>query len=305
MATDPPAALLSEDDQSNLRPADAQGTATTLPIDEEFRKAKRNSLVFSALVIVVALGDLGDRSQTEIKLFGTDLSYDPWLAALLFWLTAAFMLAGYVRASRLVQRNSLDALLGRNVKDLGSLFAKVIASLREAEGELRTIGPRFAQAERTNAEVLQNLRRATDDNANAVIAIRDKLREARVRMRNLASQTDAAMRAAEHPIGEAMIADAIDQLERHGTLAPTLQMMIDSAEQMNGEGRTMLADSEKSLIDQIDKLEREATVVADWYGEIEVEDRGWHFWFDHVPVWVLFFAATFALGVMVYLALHP
>lgn len=111
-----------------------------LEVGEEHRRAKRNSLIWSGLALLVALGSNSDDSKCPAGSFqaapiATGMCYPSWVVALVLYVVAAYMLLDYLRADRLLELRHVKALMEAKSQEVIAGFDAVSGRIRETSDQ--------------------------------------------------------------------------------------------------------------------------------------------------------------------------
>lgn len=84
-----------------------------VPYTDEFHKAKRNSLVWSALTVAAAFGTPpAQRETVGVGQFGLNLGFDQATLVFLFWSVSIFTVIGFLEAYRRLRLYSSNLFAG-------------------------------------------------------------------------------------------------------------------------------------------------------------------------------------------------
>ena len=280
---------------------DNQASAPAKPINhsEEFRRAVRNSLLWSALALVAGLGR-ATAIDVNVTFLGAGLAFNPRALCAGAMIGASYMFAVYVRASqRLVFENSRPKIEAKSGEML-EIIDVLIAEAQAARGNVSQV-EKLGEAVRREAVSRLILASSTlstwfdtRDGAMRLEQLRDSVRPGGM---NYPQDTAAAL-------GERtkLLID-----ERIRQLAAIRQQATDQANAMMEKLTTELPSTHAAILhDHSEQLERYDAAtrrltesrkeLRQFDNDIANRERRWHWSLDVVAVTGLFVVALLASG---------
>lgn len=255
---------------------------------EAFRRAKRNSLVWSSLTILATMGSSADNDGNSVSLFQVGLHYEQWKIVVACFVTAVFMVAGYYRAERLLPLLNSTAFRHRKLAQ----YTRVVEDLADQAKEA---------CELFNAAV-RNLLIAEERISSLAKFAEEKIEETESALKRAsaaaASESFFAMENAQNPTAEtyrgrlAKVQNALIDLDAR--LRQTMATKEDGRvlAERPGVQASQLANLEEKLVDPITELQKSANLFAAYDQAIGRGEKGWFLLHDRLPVYGAFAIAT-------------
>lgn len=256
---------------------------------EGFAKAKRTSLTWSALALVVAAAP---HWNENVRVMGTAIPYSQgWLGVLLL-VVAAFYFAGFWRALSIVtvqnskaaeEANETWNTLGKVIKGWRTKLDPVTGDIERIEGAAGNL-KRLAIASTNRVdEFVQPIR-------NMVSKIEKRIAER--------CATTFVQESSDHTMGGHYLWQVSQDL-------PMLHELLNSGEvEMKANYQNDMVAAVKddrrlrdSLARATEKIDRLEASLNTFRAAIEEPEKAWHRWHDKRPVVALFAAAAIAVAV--------
>lgn len=246
---------------------------------EEFRRAKRNALLWSGLAFLVGWSLPGSPLCRALFNMG-QVDLPAWLVLLASLLPAVFMWLGFERAAVVLRLKNSKRLFESSAADAGEALESITHKAAALLGNFEQADNR-AQLILKTADAHEARLAETQPTGSATFELETMAREY-----NSTVLTNAQRRRA----GEAV--DADPDLQQF-----TLQIARKAADHVArlgapaGMARTDMVGGQTALTQEIAAIRREvgdlnasATELRTFHGEISQSSRRWHFWHDLVPV---------------------
>ena len=117
----------------NEQESGAAGEPKPIDFGDEFRRARRNSLIWSGLLILIGIGH-SKLAETTPPILNTGLAYTRLELALIAFVVAAYMYIEFVRADRRVRTFSSPAALSMKAGELSTMLGRLVEDTRTALG---------------------------------------------------------------------------------------------------------------------------------------------------------------------------
>lgn len=122
---------------------DGSPAQRSMAISDEYRRAVRNSLIWSGLTFLVAIGKRpSETAEVDVTFLGTGLLYPQWGATIVGFSIAIYMLAAFDRVDRRLLRDHREFFFARTAADVSDA---IDALKLEIENTTRTFA--LARAE--------------------------------------------------------------------------------------------------------------------------------------------------------------
>ena len=270
----------------------------TISFSDEFRRAKRNSLVWSGLALVVGFGHTASNSisgvSVAVPIFGTGLAYRPDVLAALALVGATFMIAGFLRADANVRIFSSPAALGAKAHEIAGFLDKLGVATQDALGAIHNARMRASTSEQEVDSLLGHLAADAGLNGSLISPV-----EAFKNTNSPSFRLTDGPETLKEPLGkyinqfQAHEADLKEKVQRHWDAA--LQRWSTALESTRAQARgykervaVHTSEAEKLISAKIAQLESLANGLKGFHPSISASERRWYYLYDLTPVWVLF-----------------
>lgn len=249
-----------------------------VPVDDLFVKARRNSLVWSGITLLVGLGhnpSSGDdllSDRVTVPFIGLGQVYSQRILALLFTVTAFFMLLEFMRAQRMVRLFGSRTVLDNQGKTLPTVLTSLTSRAEQATSLLAEwnggVEQRFSQFENQVLEKMNVAKKKIEGTAPGP-------RQPPPEQAQTYSHEDVRSRAFKN----AELAKE-SFMELHGWSVEARERIVES-DQNKLERLQVQTEELKSAIDGLNTF----------HDTIHRPERIFYFWMDLSPVYLLFIIA--------------
>ena len=256
---------------------------------EEFRRAKRTSLVWSALTIVASLGsDIGSEAPSNaLRFYGTNLAYSQPLLVFLLFAASLFFFLGYLRSGRIIK--ALNSAAAENADKSWTTVKDTIDGIRN---RLTKPNSRISEAEKDASDVLKWI---DDFRLEAQHIISQSNRSIDDENFKLAKNNfEAACKDSSPTLGS--LKKSADRLSKAASLKynqfaneiSKLDKLADSLKPRTKDSISKITDSKTDIETMLSDLSDSLSKFRD---AISASEKRWHFWYDTMSVYSLFLLA--------------
>ena len=271
-------------------------------VPEEFRRAKRYSLTWSALTVLACLGEeivsATSNSTPGIFPLGLDFTKSKIIGAA--WLCAVFMVFGYARAHRLLRLLNSKFLKSRNIEttfeQADELERVVSSSVSEIQTAANGADQWLSRTKNTYSAVEAQLRSIASD------ILKD---DSSLSLNNLPAllMSPMAMKDDSNSLlnREAQWTEHFKRMkaltsDRNTELAKTINDILDNTSQTIESRESQIREDLNERLEKISSntssLGRLSEDLRAYHDAIGAADRRWVLWHDHVPTYGLFVMAS-------------
>lgn len=248
--------------------------------NDDFRKAKRNSLFWSTLSIVAAIGAPNKADgRSEVSLFQLGLSYEHWEIIVVCLIASTFMIFGYFRSARTLKLLNSMAFRKRKLSD----FSRIIAMLSQ---DAVSLGARLDDVSNRAGELRAMLPSAGRGDFSLLEDLESSVAEISA---DLSHSKFLSGRDGQAP-------QLVDIEERRRLVDAKLSQLNSLLVTFRKGVPEDWLSNHKSLEAEMLKIANEAVegskALSGFDEQIGQGERRWHFWYDLVPVYGCYFLAT-------------
>lgn len=261
------------------------------PYSDAFRKAKRNSLIWSGITIAAALGSppvVG--GEATLGQLGLSLTYDKSVLIGMSGTVAIFMAAGFYQAYQRIKLHASQLFAGQS--DVAEIFT--------------SLSVRAATAIRAIDDIVRAFdRRVGDDVSGKLDEVHAALKTIQDRQ---IEEGVAHQRIAPAGVTNEQLLESLPQIRteisnrgsRLQSMANMAQKAMEKLELLKRETRTEIgnaAHEEKQEIgNQVDALAMTVKALTGFHDGIYRSEKVWFYVYDVAPVIALFLAAMIPFG---------
>lgn len=300
------------DPAPSLSDSNADPDQSLIQFNENFRKAKRNTLAWSSISILSTIGVSSD--SAPVPLFATGLQYPQTLLVILAFVVAVFMILGYVRAERIVIIKSSQFFLENEAGKLANAFETLSDALNEKVAIIKDMSVDVtslsAGTTQIASEIYHSVMRGTQQ-LNEVLFFSSVIGEENEGIKEFSENIRATkdedkiegfrrqIEEKHFEINHNVLAiekttsGYLSQIERTALSAEQALRMYLSKVQ-NDEKK--ISENIRKLISEIEEISKASTKINKFHISISRGEKLWHVLLDRIPSYGSFMVAAILFG---------